>query len=203
MQYLVSIFLFIILSFNLSLSKDGNPVITYSFDDATKLTIAGTSNVNSFDCKCNDKFPKSSIRINFDSPNKIRFSNGKLLLKSSKLDCNNSRMNKDLCDALKADQYPNIIIDLLDAKVDAGLLEKLDNWVDIKVTVALTITNISKLHTMAVKVIRVAPNKLRFTCSHEILLTDFGIEPPTALLGFIKVNNKIKINFDIQAFIEN
>jgi hypothetical protein len=202
MKYLFSIYIITIFSFNLAFSNDAGQIMTYSFDDATNLTIEGTSNINSFDCKCKDKFPKSSIRVFFDNSRTIRFAKGRLLMKSAKLDCNNSRMNRDLCEALKSEEYPNIVIDLLDAKMGPEDIIKADEWIRIKASVVLTITNISKMLVLDVKVKRVALNKMRFTSSQDILLTDFGITPPTALMGLIKVNNKVKINFDIIALID-
>ncbi len=202
MKFPFQILIFIIFLFQLQTNSLFTQVLQYSFDDATKLTIEGTSNVNSFECKCKDKFPRSNVKINLENPQIIRFSYGKLLMKTNKLDCNSLRMNKDLCDALKEDQYPYITIELLDAKLGNVNIDKTDDWANIKATISLTITNISKLMTLDVKVKKIEQNKFRFASSKEILLTDFGIKPPTALFGLIKVNNKIKINLDITAILE-
>src|SRR6185295_18809016 len=100
------IFLFLLNQF--SFADQALQTLTYSIDDETKLTIEGTSNVNSFECQCKDKF------------NKNKFSYAKLSMKTSKLDCNNARMNKDLCEALKSENYPSIIIELEDAVILSG-----------------------------------------------------------------------------------
>src|SRR6185295_16894922 len=98
------IFLFLLNQF--SFADQALQTLTYSIDDETKLTIEGTSNVNSFECQCKDKFNKNVLKFKIDDKNKIKFSYAKLSMKTSKLDCNNARMNKDLCEALKSENYP-------------------------------------------------------------------------------------------------
>jgi hypothetical protein len=34
--------------------------------------------------------------------------------------------------------------------------------------------------------------------SIEILMTDYGIKPPTALFGLVKVNNNVSVHFDLR-----
>lgn len=37
----------------------------------------------------------------------------------------------------------------------------------------------------------------RFHGEHELLMTDFGIDPPTALLGALRVTDEIRVAFDV------
>ncbi|MBL7974914.1 MAG: YceI family protein [Candidatus Kapabacteria bacterium] len=175
---------------------------TYYLEDSSKLYIEGTSNVNSFDCSCKDNFPKRSIKVAFsDDLKTIRFTNSYFKIRTQSLDCNNSRMNKDLCEALKSSEYPDIKIELKDAKLQSTTPGS-DGWLSIKVNASMTITNVTKDIVLDVKGKKTSDEKFRFVCQKEILLTDYNIEPPTALLGLVKVRNNIKINFDLYTVAE-
>jgi hypothetical protein len=90
-----------------------------------------------------------------------------------------------------------------DFAVDASEnLEKTQHWAEAQANVQITITHISKTMPLQVKVCKIAPNKYNFVSQADILMTDFGITPPTAGLGLIKVRNKITIHLDFIAQVE-
>jgi len=39
--------------------------------------------------------------------------------------------------------------------------------------------------------------EIQFTGSQELLMTDFGIDPPTAVFGTIRSKDEIRIEFDV------
>ena len=40
-------------------------------------------------------------------------------------------------------------------------------------------------------------HKLKFTAKKNLLLTNFGLTPPTVLLGMVKVKNEIVLEIDV------
>ena len=171
--------------------------VTIHIEEGSRLFIEGTSNINSFECLCNDRFNPKHVRVSDDDDRKtISFSGTTLALKTAALDCDNSKINKDLCTALKADEYPTINIVLHEASVHGASVNERD-WTDIKATATLTITDQSRKVSLAVKGRKLSGNRFRFVSIKDLQMTDFGIEPPTALFGLIKVRDHIKINFDL------
>ena len=171
--------------------------VTIHIEEGSRLFIEGTSNINSFECLCNDRFNPKNVRVSVDDDRKtISFSGTTLALKTAALDCDNSKINKDLCTALKADEYPTINIVLHEASVHGASVNERD-WTDIKATATLTITDQSRKVSLAVKGRKLSGNRFRFVSIKDLQMTDFGIEPPTALFGLIKVRDHIKINFDL------
>jgi polyisoprenoid-binding protein YceI len=124
------------------------------------------------------------------------FTGTTLALKTAALDCDNSKINRDLCTALKADEFPTINIVLHEASVHGASVNERD-WTDIKATATLTITDQSRKVSLAVKGRKLSGDRFRFVSIKDIQMTDFGIQPPTALFGLIKVHDHIKINFDL------
>ncbi len=175
----------------------------YSIDPGSNLTIAGTSNVNSFACLCNETFLKRPVKVTFiDSNSTMKFSNAILKLPTKSMDCSNSRMNSDLCDALKADQFPYIIVELHEVNLRSSAMKlQKGEWADVVAVATITITNVCKPIVMDVKVRKIGADKFRFMCSKDMKMTDFKVDPPTALFGLIKVHNEIKINLDLSTTV--
>ena len=166
-------------------------------EEGSRLFIEGTSNINSFECLCNDRFNPRNVRVRIDDERKtIAFSGTTLALKTAALDCDNSKINKDLCTALKADEFPTINIALHQATMSGRPVTESD-WSEIQASASLTITDQTRKVNLAVKGRKLSDGRYRFVSVKDLKMTDFGIEPPTALFGLIKVRDHIKINFDL------
>lgn len=179
--------------------------IVYSIENGSSLSISGTSNVNTFSCLCAETFKRQVLEIvRVDSTRQLRFKNAVLKLPTQSMDCNNSRMNSDLCDALKSSKYPYIVVELQQIQLRPTALNATRNeWFDVVAVATLTITDVCKPIVMDVRGIRLGDDRYRFVCSKNVRMTDFNVDPPTALFGLIKVNNDIKINLDITASVSN
>jgi len=171
----------------------------YSIEDGSRLTIEGSSNVNSFACLgSNDLSPMTISVLPVGAGDTLRFNNAILTLRTKSLDCDNSQMNKDLCEAMKADEYPYIKIEIHGAMLQSGnLREAGSDWATMKAVATLTIVNVSKRVVLDVKAKRLSPDRFRFVAAKDMRMTDFNITPPSVMLGLIKVNNAIRISFDL------
>jgi polyisoprenoid-binding protein YceI len=170
----------------------------YLIDSSSSLTLDGSSNVNKFTCACNDQFPRNTLRLNLSQGGKIaHFSNAVLHVKTNSLDCGNPQMNKDLYQTLRADKYPHIKLELSRAHLPEGAQISYRDWSQLQAHGTLTIAGITKPIVFEVKARRHADNKLRLVAAKEVLMTDFNINPPKAMLGLIKVNNSIRLNMDL------
>ncbi len=172
--------------------------IPFVIEPQSKLYIEGTSNINSFECFCKDDFNRQSARVVPSSDGvSMSFLQTILMLRTAALDCDNSKMNRDLCDALKSEKYPYIKIELHNARITQGSFEKAGSDVVLLSNASITITNVTRKIQLVVRAKRLGSGRYRFFATKELLMTDFGIEPPTALLGLIKVRDAIRINFDL------
>lgn len=103
-----------------------------------------------------------------------------------------SIMDRKTYDALKADKYPNIQFQL----VEVVSLENVKTGFVIEAKGKLTIAGISKMvfiHTDA----QMQGTGIRFTGNYKMKMSDFGIDPPTAMLGAMKTGDEITIHFDV------
>ncbi|MCB0626848.1 MAG: hypothetical protein KDC43_23765 [Saprospiraceae bacterium] len=180
-------------------SNDTSVDREYTITDASKLFLEGTSNVTDFTCNCQESFSPSSFQVQRQAEGRIAsFRNTKLKLQSKKLDCGQKAMNKDMYSTLKADEFPYITIELLQAKQPTGLrLGECDDWVPMDVQMAITIAGVRQVQWINVKGLQKGRQDFSFQGSKELLMSSFGLTPPRPLLGLIKVDDAITIHLDL------
>lgn len=61
----------------------------------------------------------------------------------------------------------------------------------------LTLAGMKRKIDLLVTISHPLSNVYRFTAKKSLLLTDFGLTPPTVLLGMVKVRNEITLDIDI------
>lgn len=173
----------------------------YQIESQSELLILGSSNVNKFtcDCSCERDFTQSSLEMNrFPEMNRFEFANARLKLATLNLDCGHKVMNKDLHATLMADEYPYISIELLEAEVLPQKQFAAQNQeLRLETLTEITIAGQSCKIQFPVKAEKIDEARYQFTGQVDLLMTNFGLKPPKAMLGLIKVDNEISINLDL------
>lgn len=174
--------------------------IQLSVDKSSVLSLKGTSNVNTFHCVCTENLPNYDIGIKKTKDrSSLFFFDARIKIPTKKLNCKNKAINHDLSKALNADEYPHITIEILEAyQLDAcALSESCDEWTTISVDAIIGITDVCKSVNLTVQAMKLGPDRFRLVTSHTLSMLDFGIDPPNALMGLIKVNPHITIFADL------
>jgi len=179
--------------------NDVSAYFNFQLTNASKISIAGSSNVNEFSCLAFQEFPVCSATMEeIPGNNHIRFKHTVMQVLVRSLNCDNPVMNYDMYEALQSESYPYITIALTEAYAQDGATINLSSREELYVVINLTITGHTQKQTLKISASRIADNRYRFYGSHTISLNDYHIEPPTALFGVIRVKDKIKIEFDLQ-----
>ena len=168
-------------------------------DSSSVLYLKGSSNVNSFQCNCTEPFSNYNIEYRtMKDARTIRFSEAQIKIPTKKLDCRNKAINKDLFEALRADDFSYITINIHEAyQLDACyLFESCDEWTNISVDASIKITDVCQNVNFDVQAMKVGEDRYRLMTSHTLSMYDFNIDPPKALMGLVKVNPRITIYVD-------
>lgn len=112
-------------------------------------------------------------------------------------DCGKSRMNDDFYEALKAEAHPQILFDLTAADLTSQATD--EGRYLLSVTGRLLIAGTVRPATLRVQGQQQLDGSYRATGSLPLLMSDFSIDPPTALLGLIKAHDAITVHFDLIA----
>ena len=171
----------------------------YQILQESKLEINGKTNVNRFCCNSEEQFAPGKLKYQLDENTEtIHFTGAQLKVKVHELDCGAKPINKDMREALQADHYPNIVIDLKRVAFLEGKNALLCNeWVQLEAVSDITLVCTTKSIYFPIQVLPLSANKWRIAGGTQIKLCDFGIEAPTALNGLIKVKDEMEINFDL------
>lgn len=117
---------------------------------------------------------------------KIEFSTESESLKSGK-----KAMDKKTYKALKTDEFKTIKFSLTSVK---SISDKTSNQFKLAAVGNLTICGVTKSVELLFDCEK-KDNLIVLNGSHKMLMTDYGIEPPKALLGTIKTGDEIEIKF--------
>ncbi len=152
----------------------------------SELIIAGSTNVNKFDCKFNIDHISKSMIVRFAQQEECYlFNDFKLEFLTIGFDCGNKKMNSDFEDLLVAEHFPEIVI-LVD-KVEFVSAEYLRAFIRVKLA--------GKENNYQLP-IQTEDN--RFKGKFKINIRDFNLEPPKKALGLIEVDEMIEIQFDLE-----
>lgn len=111
------------------------------------------------------------------------------------LTCGERKMDENMYKTLKADAFPDITYTLVDTQIVPG--SQAGDSIAIKVNGKLTIAGQTRPATLDVEVIRSADGSATGRGGVEILMSDYGIRPPSFFFGRLKVGDRIAIHFDL------
>jgi hypothetical protein len=168
-------------------------------DPDSKIWIEGNSNVNRFTCAA-EKY-RGEARIYSESLGEIAGRADEqvrleLNIPVRSFECGRSRMNRDLYDALKSDEFFYITFEFQSAETLSG---NGNDSFRLKVSGILTVAGTSREITFESDGFILENNRVRAVGDKTILMTDYNVEPPTGLLGLVRAENSLTVHFDLYA----
>jgi len=188
--FLLSIFVFTLCAANTIENK-------YILATGYTVTISGTSNFHDWDEKVGTVTGNAVINWNGDKSFDLTAMNIKMDVHSIKSN-EGSAMNNNTYKALKADANPEIIF-VLNTPISVTPNSSINTF---SAKGKLTIAGVTKPVQMQVKLSMQRKDELIFEGSQTIKMTDYGVNPPTALFGTLKTGNDIVISFKT-SFVTN
>lgn len=161
----------------------------------SRLWIAGSSTVRSFQCQATAfeakvvSNPGAAAAI---LAGEKAVSSVDVTVPAEKLDCRNGTMNEHMRKALKVKEFPTIAF-----KVASYDLARATEGMDLTLTGTLTLGGVEKPITVAAQVKGSDDGRLLVTGTHDVRMTEFDLKPPKLMLGTMRVDEKIKVAFEI------
>lgn len=164
-----------------------------SITSGSRVWAAGTSTVRAWRCET----ARAEGSANGSGSTAIAdlgaVRNAEISLSVASLDCRNETMNGHMRRALKADEAPAIRFRATSVTVtptgDAGAT--------VRMSGPLTIAGQEKAVTIDATAVREASGALRVRGSKQIDMTEWGVRPPSLMMGTMKVNPNVTIGFDV------
>jgi polyisoprenoid-binding protein YceI len=177
-------------------------VVAYSRTDSldlqpeSRLWVAGTSTVRSFQCQAGS-FDATVASSGTEAVAAVlagekAVTNVEVTVAAEKLDCRNATMNEHMRKALKSKEFPTIAF-----RASAYELARVADSVAVTLTGHLTLGGVEKPVTIKA-LAKPGPNgTLLVSGTREVRMTEFGLKPPTLMLGTMKVDERVTVGFEI------
>ena len=101
-------------------------------------------------------------------------------------------LTKQMFKAMKADKHPVITF-----KLNSYTVEPAAGGITIKPTGTLTVAGVERPIDLVLDV-KPQGDSLHVRGNRDLLMTDFGIKPPTMFMGMLKTHDKVTISFELQ-----
>jgi polyisoprenoid-binding protein YceI len=179
-------------------SAQSNSAVRLQLEPGSEITLEGTSTLHAFHCKTN----KLNAYVDVDPgyatdltkvARPIVSVQVNIVVKT--LTCGNTTMDNNMYATLKADE--NQIIKYRLSGYD--IVDGSATGFAANTKGTLTIAGKEKAIDFRVNASRLAEGKATAEGEESLLLTDFGIQPPSFMFGRLKVGNEIKVKFNLKA----
>jgi len=169
-------------------------------EDQSRLWIEGVTNINTYQCTA-DTIAGFGRLDETERPSDTVEGHGSVTIDVKipvyELDCGKKAMNRDMYEALKAGSYPQIHYQLKEAEFIENVFEDGAEWMRIMSRGIIKVAGVEKEVNIPVLGKVLDNNRFHVKGEKELMMTEFDIQPPTALLGLIKAKNNITIKFDV------
>jgi hypothetical protein len=177
------------------LGNDGEKrTVAWVIEPSSSLVINGASNVNQFKCGLSSYQYTDTLELSQRTATQIQFSANKLLLPVVDFDCAHKLITSDFQETLQADKYPQIGISFLAlnrAPSANALVSSYDGELQIELSGKVRVVNIhfdfwEKNY-----------GQYNLTGKKTLRFSDFELEPPTKMMGLVKVSDELTIDFNL------
>jgi polyisoprenoid-binding protein YceI len=181
---------------------------TFTAGPGSRVILLGKSNVHRWSCATSMLIATASIRASERGSANVAGAPTiglTVVVPVQSMNCGMARMTRDMFRALKADSFPTIRYMLISyAFTDTAAAS--DSFF-VRSIGDLTVAGVTKRVEIPIRGERMTTGAMTGEGGVVILMTDFGIKPPTAFLGAIRARNALEIRLvmhvsgeDVQTF---
>lgn len=163
------------------------PAQKYVVSPASEVSVVGTSSLHDWESEVEDVKGSADFIIENGKITAIPMMN--ITIKAESIESGKSKMNSLTYEALKSEKFPNILFKLNEVKEIKGN----------KVIVAGDLAIAGVKRSISVQgIVESEGNAFTITGAKKIDMTEYSIEPPTAMFGTIKVGKDVNILFTLK-----
>ncbi|WP_234571429.1 YceI family protein [Rhodohalobacter sp. 614A] len=191
-QKIISLFIALLFMAGSAVAQD----ITLTAQESSSMIIDGDSNVHDWEAQAtevNGTLVLQNIEsVSAENLTPESFKSLSLTIPVEGIDAESGGLKKNIHKHMEKDDYPNVTFELnnvTEVTSQDGALLITGNGV-------ITAKGTSYTADMQVTA-NVQDGSIQFTGEKQILMTDFGIDPPTAVFGTIRSKDEVIIKFDV------
>lgn len=184
--------LFLILSYHFVTAQNS---ITVDIQDESYLTLVGSTNIAPFLLiQKGNKIQNKRITISITrNKGRISFGQNQISLKVLDFSSDNPVAYHDFMHLLKVKHFPELSIQLLSLTMQPNSHKVVSNTKG-NAFIAITITGVTKQYLIPFSSSRNG-DIVTLDGDHKLSIRDFGLIPPTKLMGLVKTSEMVNVNF--------
>lgn len=155
---------------------------------ANKMTVQGSSTIHDWESEITKADMKGEFLVSDNQLKEVKNVEVKIPVESIK-STKGKMMDSKTYDAFNSTKNPYIVYALNKAKINANGT--------IDATGTLTMAGVTKPLEVQGKYTVLENGDVRLTLSRKFKMTEFKMDPPTAMMGTIKVGDEVTVNFDV------
>ena len=165
---------------------------TWVIDSTSRLTIHGSTNVNTFTCQMGSYTGHDTLHYfkNY-SANELQFTSNLMTIPVRNFDCGSKQVSKDFWDTLKSDKYPKLDINFISLQSTAVK----DNSFVIGL-VDITLAGVTSRYSITFGT-HIENGTLLLSGNHPVNFGDFRLKAPKKLQGLIRVQEVLNVEFHL------
>jgi hypothetical protein len=176
--------------------KEKEPEKVWRVKNESRLAIHGHSNVNAFSCKVDQYYSADNLQLYSFNDMPYHFSPNEIVISLMEFDCGRKLITRDFRESLDAGRNPEMLIRFLALDripVDQPSLNDEKITGSLKVAIAGVEKEIIIMFTTSGN----GNGVVYLDGSHTFMFSDFGLAPPTKMLGLIHVENELEVTFNL------
>lgn len=165
----------------------------------SKLTIDGKTNVNAFQCAITKYTGKDTLVLEEGGRNRRPvFRKGYVGLEASSFDCGMKVMTNDFGKTIKAKEYPVVSIEFISFE----RAPKYGAEETFKGKLKIALGGVTKTFDMNCTIAVKSSGHIHLLGSRDFTFSDFNLEAPSKMMGMVKVNDALKVNFHLVLLLD-
>lgn len=163
--------------------------------EKSRLWIEGSSNVNKFQCRA------ARYNTEVQPPTRDTTVQVEVDVAVEGFDCGKRRMNRDLYETLLSERHPFISFEYKNTE-SMTFSEETDTY-NLTVSGALTVAGHTNNISFPLMAEVLDDGNIRAIGQTDLKMTAYNVEPPSALLGLVRVNDELTVHFELIASLNN
>lgn len=185
--------LLFVAGFTFTMPVEAEAQQSYVFDtDNSTIHMYGTSNVRDWDAAVEVR--NEEVLISDENPGDNWIETLNFEMPVSEIDSDSRRLNNNIHDYLGVDNHPNIYFSLIEV---TDIAESGSGY-QITADGNLTVGGVERTVTLTADATVNGDGSIQIQGSYDTLMTEFDIDPPTAMLGSIRAEDEVEIKFNVK-----
>jgi hypothetical protein len=162
-------------------------------DPQSRLSIHGSTNVNSFRCNLRQYHNNDTLEfIRGSEAIEMKFTHNRMRIPVKGFNCGNNQITRDFLATLKSDAYPHLEIFFRSFR-NHSIKDNsyIDGIVDI------TLAGATKRYTVRYLARKPNEDTILLTGTQAVNFGDFKLQPPQKMMGLIQVQECLEVEFDL------